>query len=64
MPEDDENPYNLLDFIDKPEKWRLVASKILIQIFEDTKRDKWRQAAIIGLLIFVISLLLKLIFAA
>ena len=59
---DKDNPHDIIKLIGKPKEWREKASIILIRLWEDNERIKWMQRGELTLLLFVVSLLLKLIF--
>lgn len=62
MGKDTENPHGIIQFIDQPKKWREKASIILIKLHEDGKQTRLQQKGIIVLLMFVLTLLAKLVF--
>jgi len=52
------NPHDLIELIDKPKKWRARASIVLIDTYDSVQRQKWREAAILALLVAMFAVVL------
>ena len=49
------NPHDLILLIGKPKQWREGASIVLIEIYDKLDRQAWREKAIIGLMLMLIT---------
>jgi hypothetical protein len=61
MPREEKDcPDGLIKLINRPKDWRLEATKVLIEFGQDIKALKRECAAVIGLTILILGVLVKL----